>query len=577
MKYSLISTLVMSCGFAGLVQAQEAVQPEKTIGLQAGGSVRAQTQMVAAANPLATQAGLDVLRAGGSAADAAVAVQMMLNLVEPQSSGIGGGAFLLYWDASEQKLTTLDGRERAPLAATPDYWFGEDGEPIGWFEAVPGGRSVGVPGTLKLLEEMHVRWGSQDWAKLLTPTIEMAEKGFDVSPRLSASIAQGKERKLGVFPATRAYFFDAQGNARAAGSRLSNRDFAQTLRRIAAEGSEPFYHGEIAQDIVAAVKTPFNAGTLTLEDLASYKVIERAPICMMYRAFEVCGMGPPTSGMLTVGQILGQLESFDIAGMGASPQAWHLFSEASKRAYADRGLYMADSDYVKMPEGLLNKDYLAARASEIDPGSAASGVMPGEPPWEDAQLRAPDTQLERPGTSHFVIVDAEGDVVSMTTTIETGFGSRVMVDGFLLNNELTDFSRKPEADGKPIANRVEGGKRPRSSMSPTIVLKDGAPYLAIGSPGGSRIIGYVAKSLIAILDWDMDLQKALDMGHVINRNGGTDLEEGSDAASLESALSALGHDVKLRNLNSGLHAIMITPDGLIGAADPRREGVALGD
>jgi len=380
-----------------------------------------------------------------------------------------------------------------------------------------------------------------------------------------------------VFPAARDYFFNGVGTPRKAGTLLKNPEFATTLRKLANEGSAPFYTGQIADNIVAAVKTPFNAGILSKMDLANYEVYERPPVCLDYRGYEVCGMGPPTSGMLTVGQILGQLESFDIPAMGNSPEAWHLFAEAAKRAYADRGLYMADSDFVEMPEGLLDRDYLRSRADEIDPASATEDVQAGSPPWKDAQLRAADTQPERAGTSHFAIVDGQGDVVSMTTTIETGFGSRVMVDGFLLNNELTDFSRAPMADGTPIANRVQGGKRPRSSMSPTIVLKDGTPMLAIGSPGGSRIINYVAKSLVAILDWNMDLQTALDMGHVVNRNGATDLEEGTNATELAPALEAKGHGIKIRNLNSGLHAIMITPDGLIGAADSRREGRAMGD
>lgn len=577
MKYRALSITLAALCSCSVAFAQEAVQPEDTIAVAKRASVTASKHMVSAANPHAASVGLDVLRAGGSAADAAVAVQIMLNLVEPQSSGIGGGAFLVYWDASEEKLFTLDGRETAPLAATEDYWFGENGEPVKWFEAVVGGRSVGVPGTLKLIETMHQRWGKLDWASLLEPTITKAEAGFAISERLAASIATGQKRRLDAFPTARDYFFNGIGKAREAGTLLKNPEFAQTLRTLAAEGSAPFYTGQIADNIIAAVKTPFNTGILSKNDLANYEVYERKPVCLDYRGYEVCGMGPPTSGMLTVGQILGQLESFDIPAMGNSVEAWHLYAETAKRAYADRGLYMADSDFVEMPEGLLNRGYLRSRADQIDPTKASENVQAGEPPWKDARLRAPDTQLERPGTSHFVIVDSQGDVVSMTTTIETGFGSRVMVDGFLLNNELTDFSRAPMADGKPIANRVQGGKRPRSSMSPTIVLKDGKPVLAIGSPGGSRIINYVAKSLVAVLDWNMDLQAALDMGHVVNRNGATDLEEGTQATELAAGLEAKGHEVKIRNLNSGLHAIMITADGLIGAADSRREGQAMGD
>jgi len=557
--------------------AQEAQQPEETLEVATRTSFSAESYMVAAANPLAAEVGLEVLEDGGSAADAAVAVQLMLNLVEPQSSGIGGGAFLLYWDASEGKLTTLDGRERAPLAADEGYWLGDDGEPIGWWDAVVGGRSVGVPGTLMLLDEMHNRHGRLPWEDLFEPTIDLAEEGFEISPRMAGSIPGALERGLGNFEATAAYFLNEDGTPKEAGTVLENPDFARALELIAEEGIGPFYSGAIAGDIVAAVRTETNAGILTLEDLASYEVIERAPICVPYRDYEVCGMGPPTSGGLTVGQILKMLEGFDL---GAAPnvEAYHLFAEAAKLAYADRGLYMADSDFVEMPtEGLQDPDYLATRAGLIDPAAAATDVQAGEPPWKEGSLWSPDTQAERPGTSHFVIVDSYGDMVSMTTTIETGFGSRVMTNGFLLNNELTDFSRAPEADGAPIANRVEGGKRPRSSMSPTIVMKDGAPVLLTGSPGGSRIINYVAQSIVAVLDWGMDPQEAINLGHVVNRNGATDLEEGTDAAGYEEALAGLGHEVNVRNLNSGLHVIQITDDGLIGAADPRREGVALGE
>lgn len=535
--------------------------------------------MVAAAHPLAAEAGRAVLAAGGTAADAAVAVQMMLNLVEPQSSGIGGGAFAVVWDGAESRLTTLDGREKAPLAADETYWLGEDGQPIAWWDAVVGGRSVGVPGTLKLLETLHARHGSMDWAALLRPAIDAAEEGFAISPRLAASIAAAQEKKLDLFEPTRSYFFEPDGSPKAAGTVLRNPAFADTLRLIAARGSAPFYEGEIAADIVAAVRTDINTGILTPEDLAAYTVVERAPICVPYRAYEVCGMGPPTSGALTIGQILGMLERFDVPAMGPSPEAWHLYAEAAKLAYADRALYMADSDFVPMPtRGLVDPEYLASRAALIDPAAAMpTPVEAGAPPWDEAALQAPDTQPERPGTSHFVIVDADGLMISMTTTIETGFGSRVMTRGFLLNNELTDFARAPAAeDGTPIANRVEGGKRPRSSMSPTIVFRDGTPVLLVGSPGGSRIIHYVTNALVAILDWDMDPQAALDMGHVVNRNGVTELEEGTEAEALAEALTTLGHEISVRPHVSGLHAIQIKDGRLIGAADPRREGVAVG-
>ena len=558
--------------------AQETQQPEETTAVAARTSVTAQSFMVSAANAHATQAGYNVLANGGSAADAAVAVQIMLNLVEPQSSGIGGGAFALYWDASAQKLTTLDGREKAPMAATPDYFLGSDGKPIGWWDAVVGGRSVGVPGTLKLLETMHQQHGRTPWSTLLAPTIELAQTGFEISPRLAASISAAKERKLGMFEETANYFFNPDGTPKPEGSILQNTDFARTLQLIAEQGSAPFYHGAIAGDIVQTVKTQTNTGIMTMEDMNAYEVVQRDPICTPYRTYEVCGMGPPTSGGLTIAQILGLIEGHNIPAMGPSPDSWHLFAEAAKLAYADRGLFMADEDFVDMPKkGLIDLDYLAERATLIKEDAAMDKAEPGNPVWEEASLWAPDTQKERPGTSHFVIVDRYGDMVSMTTTIETGFGSRLMTNGFLLNNELTDFSRAPESDGKLIANRVEGGKRPRSSMSPTIVFQDGQPVLLTGSPGGSRIINYVAKSIIAILDWEMDPQEAIDMGHVVNRNGKTDLEEGTDAVNLADAFAALGHETNVRNLNSGLHVIKIENGQLIGAADSRREGVAMGE
>ena len=573
----LISAGLISGGLlAGGAWAQQAAQPEDTTAMAANTSVTAERFMVAAANPLAAEAGRAVLAEGGSAADAAVAVQMMLNLVEPQSSGIGGGAFLLYWDASAKRMITLDGREKAPLAARRDYWLNAEGTPVGWWDAVVGGRSVGVPGTLKLLERIHRLQGRTPWADLLMPTIRRAEQGFEISPRMAASIASAQKRKLDVFEPTRSYFFYADGTPKPAGTLLKNPDFAATLRQIAQHGSEPFYHGAIGTALLAATRTPINPGILTPEDLARYEVIERDPVCIAYRGVDVCGMGPPTSGALTVGQILGILENFDL-GDAPSAATWHLYAEAAKLAYADRGLYMADADFVNMPEGLLNKAYLGQRADLIDPQMAMEKAAPGEPPWQDARLWAPDTQAERPGTSHFVIVDAHGDMVSMTTTIETGFGSRVMSGGFLLNNELTDFSRAPERDGRPIANRVEGGKRPRSSMSPTIVMKDGEPMLLIGSPGGSRIINYVAAAVVGIIDWGMDPQDALNMGHVVNRNGATDLEEGTEAVGFKEELEVMGHKINVRNLNSGLHAILIEDGKLIGAADPRREGVALGE
>ncbi|WP_114010084.1 gamma-glutamyltransferase [Cohaesibacter intestini] len=575
-KRTIIPLIVSGLlGGTSAAVAQEAMQPESTIAIAERKSVTAERYMVSAANPIASRIGADILAKGGTAIDAMVAVQLALNLVEPQSSGIGGGAFLVYWDAKEKKLTTFDGREKAPMAATPRYWFGADGKPVGWFEAVVGGRSVGVPGTLKLLDVTHQRYGKLDWASLIEPTRKLADGGFQVSQRLAGLIkASMGKRQLDRFDAAKAYFFDKDGAPLKQGHLLKNPAFAATLAEIQSQRSDHLYQGPLAEQLVAAVKTDINAGILTLDDLKAYQVVERDPVCIDYRGFDVCGMGPPSSGALTVGQILGILSNFTAeAGIAGE----HLFLEAAKLAYADRGLYMADSDFVKMPEGLLDKDYLRDRSALIDPAKSMGKAQAGTPPWKEATRLSPDTQLERPGTSHVSIVDSYGNVVSLTTTIETGFGSRVMVGGFLLNNELTDFSRTPEKDGKPIANRVEGGKRPRSSMAPTIVLKHGAPVLAIGSPGGSRIINYVARPIIAILDHGMDPQDAINMPHIVNRNGKTDLEKDTSATTLGTALEAKGHEINITDLNSGLHAIQIKDGKLIGAADPRREGVALGE
>lgn len=567
--------------WSGAPEAQTArPQPEQGSGRIEHPPVMAGKFMVAAAHPLAAKAGEAVLRSGGNAMDAAVAVQMVLNVVEPQSSGIGGGAFMLYWDAKSRHLAAFDGRETAPAAAGPDYFLKADGTPKPFWEAVIGGGSVGVPGTLAMLELAHRMHGRQSWKGLFEPAIALAKRGFEISPRLAASIGSAGQKGLAGFAEAAATFFNADGSPKAEGTILTNPALAETFRVIAAEGAAALYSGAIAGDIVTAVRsTAGNPGVMTLEDLSAYRAKIREPVCSAYRAYQVCGMGPPSSGALTVGQILGMLEHFDLPGIGPKPEAAHLFAEASKLAYADRGLYMADSDFTRMPtKGLLDPSYLTIRAQQIRQDKAIENPEPGNPPWRDAMLLAPDTQTERPGTSHFVIRDAEGNAVSMTTTIETGFGSRIMVRGFLLNNELTDFSFLPSKDGRPIANRVEGGKRPRSSMAPTIVLKDGEPMLLAGSPGGSRIIAYVAQTLIAVLDWGMNPQAAINLGHVVNRGGSTDLEAGTGAADLAEFLSKLGHETRVQDLNSGLHAILIRRDGtLIGGADPRREGVVLGE
>jgi gamma-glutamyltranspeptidase/glutathione hydrolase len=576
-RFLFTTALALCAGAALAQQATDAIAPEAAMALkEAGAPVEAPNWMVAAANPLAVQAGADVLAAGGTAADAMVAVQAVLGLVEPQSSGLGGGAFLVWYDAESGALTTLDGRETAPLAADPTL-FQIDGERMGFWDAVVGGRSVGTPGTPALMEMAHQKWGNADWSGLFAPAIALADEGFTVSPRLAGSVARDVDR-LTTYPRTASYFVP-EGAPIEAGNTLYNPAYAETLRAIAANGAQAFYTGEIAQGIVDTVQQAAgNPGRLAMIDLAAYEVKERPPVCAAYRAYEVCGMGPPSSGALTVGQILGQLDSFDLSAGPGDAQVWRLIGDASRQAFADRGRYMADSDFVPMPTaGLVDPEYLAARAENLTGEMALDSVAPGSPAWDHAQLWADNVSIEQPSTSHISIVDQYGNALSMTTTIENGFGSRLMAPGwFLLNNELTDFSFRSHTDGVPIANRVEPGKRPRSSMSPTIVMQDGAPVLVIGSPGGSRIIGYVAQTIIAHVDWGMDVQAAIDMPHAVNRFGTYDLEEGTAATELEGPLTALGYEVNIRGLNSGLHAIQITDEGLVGGADPRREGIAIG-
>ncbi|GFE65617.1 gamma-glutamyltransferase [Litoreibacter roseus] len=563
-------------------EAADAIAPEAAsaqASKDGGNPVTSENWMVTAANPLAVQAGAKVLRNGGSAADAMVAVQAVLGLVEPQSSGLGGGAFLVWYDAETGELTTLDGRETAPMAVTPTVFQDENGEPLQFFDAVVGGLSVGTPGTPALMEKAHRKWGTSNWQRLFEDAIALAEDGFAVSPRLATLVANEAER-LGRFPATAAYFLPG-GTPIAEGSTLQNQAYADTLRLIAQHGTSAFYSGEIAEGIVSAVRgAEGNPGLMTLQDLSAYQVKERPAVCATYRNHDVCGMGPPSSGALTVGQILGLLTPYDLAALGAeNPESWRLIGDASRLAFADRGRYMADSDFVPVPtKGLVDPAYLAERAQLLAGDDALPEVAPGNPPFDHALLLADDISLELPSTSHISIVDGEGNALSMTTTIENGFGSRVMAPGgFLLNNELTDFSFRTHTDGVPIANRIEPGKRPRSSMAPTIVLRDDAPVMVIGSPGGSRIIGYVAKTIIAHLDWGMNIQQAIDMPHLVNRFGTYDIEDGTTAADLSEPLAALGFEINARDLTSGLHGIVISPDGLEGGADPRREGIALGE
>jgi gamma-glutamyltranspeptidase/glutathione hydrolase len=572
------SLLALSPLLAFAASAQTvAPAPEASTGRiakQAGASTR---DMVAAANPLAAQAGREILGAGGSAVDAAIAVQLVLNLVEPQSSGIGGGAFLLYWDKTN--LITLDGRETAPAAATPERFLGADGKPMKFYDAVVGGRSVGVPGTLRLLEAAHKRWGKLPWPQVIAPALRLAEEGFTISPRLNGLLTQ--EQYLQNDPIARAYFYESDGTPKSVGTVLKNPAFARTLREIAEKGADVFYSGEIAADIVASVtRHTTNPGDMTLEDLKTYKVEERAPVCGSYRTYRICGMGPPSSGAVAVQQIMSTLETQDMAAMKPGPDAVHWVAEAGRLAFADRALYLGDPAFVSVPvRGLVDPGYLKSRAVLVSPDRSMGRAKAGNPPFQKTEFRfAPSDGIEF-GTSHISVVDRDGIAVSMTTTIEDGFGARVMTrSGFLLNNELTDFNFAPTEDGKPVANRVEAGKRPRSSMAPTIVLDgNGKLYAVVGSPGGSQIITYVAKTLVGILDWKLDPQVAVDLPNFGSRNGPTEIEAGTEAEAWKAALEAKGHEVKAVEMNSGIQAIVVGPNGLTGGADSRREGVAIGN
>ena len=577
---SEVTTPELPMAFRGLSEAGQAGWRAK----QAGVPARAQEWMIAAANPLAVEAGADVLRAGGSAADAMVAVQAVLGLVEPQSSGLGGGAFLVWYDAATGEVTTLDGRGTAPMAATPRLFQTETGRRMFLDDVLTTGRAVSTPGTVKLMEEAHRRWGRRAWTGLFDRAIALARQGFVVSDRL-AGLVKRDARRLALHPATEEYFLPG-GKPVRAGDRLVNPAYAETLRLVARGGAEAFYRGPIAVDLVGAVRADGADGAadpapglLSMRDLAAYRVAERPAVCVPYRGHDVCGMGPPSSGGLTVGQILGLLDRHDLAGPGpSSPEAWRLIGDATRLAFADRDRFVADLDFVPVPvEGLLAPGYLDERARLLRGDDALPEVVPGQPEFDHALLWADHEGPDMPATSHVSIVDGDGNALAMTTTIVSGFGSRIFVRGFLLNNELVAFSFRSHRDGVPIANRVEPGKRPRSSMAPTIVLRDGAPVLVTGSPGSSRIIGYVAQSIIAMLDWGMDVQQAVAMPHLINRYGTFELESRSGAEALSEGLAALGYDVDVRSLVSGLHLIALGQAGLEGGADPRREGIALGE
>ncbi len=581
--------LTLAFGAATPLLAQDARQaaPEAATGYHEKAGWPAKKYMVAAANPLAVEAGYQILKQGGSAIDAAIATQMVLTLVEPQSSGIGGGAFLVHYDGKHTQA--FDGRETAPSKADEHLFERPDGTPLSRTEGIVGGRSTGAPGVLRMLELAHKQHGKLPWKALFAPAIKLSEEGFAVSPRLNALLSGDVHLRKDKEAA--AYFYGDGGKPWPVGHILKNPALARTLREIADGGADAFYKGHIARDIAAKVQGhPTNPGLLSASDIANYQPKVRTPVCSDYRAYTVCGMPPPSSGGIAVAQMLGMFETFDMRALAPkagvpSPDALHVFTEVGRLAYADRNRYAADTDFVPLPgrglPSLIDKGYLAQRAKLVGPrsmGEAKAGTPPGmEVAW------GTDNAIETPSTSHMSVVDGYGMGLAMTTTIEDAFGSRQMVDGFILNNQLTDFSfSSRDADG-PVANRVEANKRPRSAMSPTIVFdrKSGKLVLAVGSPGGPVIINYVAKVLVGTLDWGLNVQEAISLPNFGSRNGPTELEVGRFPSTTIEALNARGHKVRLGEQTSGLHGIQrIEVHGVpiwYGGADPRREGIAKGD
>jgi gamma-glutamyltranspeptidase/glutathione hydrolase len=532
-----------------------------------------QRGMVSAADPRAASAGAEILRAGGSAADAAFATMLALTVVEPQSSGIGGGGFLVYHDQRSGRISSFDGREAAPHAATPAYFLGPDGRPRQHDEAIPGGLSVGVPGNVRLMELAHARHGRLAWARLFAPAIRLARGGFEITPRMFRALSQPGSL-AGFSPWGRAQFYGADGQAKPAGTLVRNPELAALFEQLAGRGPEHFYTGAAAQALVRTVhEAPRNPSPMTSDDLATYQARERPAMCGTYRGYRICGMGPPSSGETTVFAILKQLERFDLRALGPdNPAAWHLIAESMRLAYADREAYLGDPDFVPVPvPGLMDPAYLAGRSQLISPDRAIGHVSAGVPPGARARSAAP--AAAEAGTSHFVAVDDAGDVASYTSTIESAFGSGLTVNGMFLNNELTDFSFAPDFEGAPAANRVEGGKRPRSSMSPTIVYgPDGRVRLAIGAAGGTTIIAQVAKALIGVLDWDLSAQQAIALPQIMGLGDRVTIERGTRLEAMVPALQALGQRTILVEPGYKANAIEWAGGRWVGAADPRSEG-----
>ncbi|MFC3120261.1 gamma-glutamyltransferase [Agaribacter flavus] len=563
------------CLFAQQVVLEDR-EPEAATGFDNKTSVSTKEFMVVAANPYASWAGKNIIERGGSAIDAAIAVQAMLSLVEPQSSGIGGGAFIMYWDNTQKRLFTYDGREVAGEKATSDM-FMVDGKPMSWRDAVVGGKSVGVPGVMKALEMAHNAHGTLEWKDLFDDTIKQADDGFEVSPRLARLLSLDYHPGLNEFPLSSTYFKPG-GESLKAGFIRKNPALAESLRQIAKEGADYLYTGKLAKQIVDTVNTAkINPGSLTLSDFSNYEAIKRSPLCGKYMTYKVCGMAPPSSGGVSVLQILKGLENKGLDKYGAqSAEFAHLFAQSSALAFADREEYIADLDFLGIsPVPLVNSRYLNERAKQVQLSNK----------WEEAEAGLPyqnvayaqDDAYELNSTSHISIIDKAGNAISMTTSVEFMFGSGLMVGGFMLNNQLTDFALSPSRDGKQVLNAVAAKKRPRSSMSPTIVFdQDNKVHLVVGSPGGSRIINYVAQTIVNVLAFEMDVQEAISAPRISNRNGYTALEKGTSLAAIKPALEAKGHEVRLVDLNSGIHAIHVDNGTLKGGADPRREGVAVG-
>ncbi|KZN54728.1 gamma-glutamyltransferase [Pseudoalteromonas luteoviolacea CPMOR-2] len=584
MKYkrSLIAFLLASAlpavAQAEPAKAREVREPEASTGFTLKKEKISEKYMVVAANPHASKAGQLMLQQGGNAIDAAIAAQLVLTLVEPQSSGIGGGAFILHYDKNNDYLTTFDGRETAPQKANHKLFLDKEGKPVRWLEAVVGGRSVGVPGIIHAMKQAHDKYGKLKWRKLFKPAIALSEKGFAVSPRLHMLLKKEFNPGLTKLSPAKDYFYP-NGKPLAIGTIVKNPELAKIYKEIAEFGPKAFYEGKYAEDMVRAVQqSEIAPGLLSMTDLANYTSKERAPVCTSYHEYKVCSMAPPSSGGLTVLQILKLLEGKKLAQYKPnSPEAVHLFTQASRLAFTDRNYFIADPDFVNVPtQGLLNPVYLKSRSKLISDRDNPNFPV-GDPTMGEVAY-AKDDSFELPSTSHLSIVDSAGNAVSMTSSIEMGFGSTVMVNGYLLNNQLTDFSLSPKVGGQWVANRVEPNKRPRSSMSPVMVFnKDGSLKLVVGSPGGSRIINYVAQTVIGVIDWGLTPQQAINLPRITNRNKYTTLEKGTGLKAIKPWLESKGHTVRISDLNSGIHAIEIKEGLLFGGADPRREGVALGE